>query len=43
MDGLPGSPLDPSSRPDGTTSRVALDAPRGSASTGCGYGRPRSG
>ncbi|MBM7171848.1 molybdopterin-dependent oxidoreductase [Streptomyces sp. G44] len=28
VDGLPGSPLDPSSAPDGTTSRVALDATR---------------
>ncbi|MGW2344165.1 UbiD family decarboxylase [Streptomyces sp. NPDC001661] len=29
VDGLPGSPLDPSSTPDGTTSRMALDATRG--------------
>lgn len=29
VDGLPGSPLDPSSLPDGTTSRMALDATRG--------------
>ncbi|MGD6746763.1 UbiD family decarboxylase [Streptomyces sp. BH106] len=28
VDGLPGSPLDPSSTPDGTTSRMALDATR---------------
>ncbi len=28
MDGLPGSALDPSSLPDGTTSRLALDATR---------------
>ncbi|MFE2379179.1 UbiD family decarboxylase [Streptomyces sp. NPDC059398] len=29
VDGLPGSPLDPSSTVDGTTSRMALDATRG--------------
>ncbi len=29
VDGLPGSPLDPSSTPDGTTSRMGLDATRG--------------
>ncbi|MGV9880086.1 UbiD family decarboxylase [Streptomyces sp. NPDC003006] len=29
VDGLPGSPLDPSSTPDGTTSRMAVDATRG--------------
>ncbi|MGA4847423.1 UbiD family decarboxylase [Streptomyces sp. G5(2025)] len=29
VDGLPGSPLDPSSTTDGTTSRMALDATRG--------------
>lgn len=29
VDGLPGSPLDPSSSPDGSTSRLALDATRG--------------
>ncbi|MCM3660622.1 UbiD family decarboxylase [Georgenia satyanarayanai] len=29
IDGLPGSPLDPSSGADGTTSRLALDATRG--------------
>lgn len=29
IDGLPGSPLDPSSSPDGSTSRLALDATRG--------------
>ena len=29
IDGLPGSPLDPSSGSDGTTSRMALDATRG--------------
>ncbi|MDJ0384564.1 UbiD family decarboxylase [Streptomyces sp. G-G2] len=29
VDGLPGSPLDPSSAADGTTSRMALDATRG--------------
>lgn len=29
VDGLPGSPLDPSSGSDGTTSRMALDATRG--------------
>ncbi|MBO2447493.1 UbiD family decarboxylase [Actinomadura barringtoniae] len=29
VDGLPGSPLDPSSGSDGTTSRLALDATRG--------------
>ncbi|MEV5514044.1 UbiD family decarboxylase [Streptomyces flaveolus] len=29
VDGLPGSPLDPSSTADGTTSRMALDATRG--------------
>lgn len=29
IDGLPGSPLDPSSSADGTTSRLALDATRG--------------
>lgn len=29
IDGLPGSPLDPSSTTDGTTSRMALDATRG--------------
>jgi UbiD family decarboxylase len=28
VDGLPGSPLDPSSSPDGTTSRMGLDATR---------------
>ncbi len=28
IDGLPGSPLDPSSSADGTTSRLALDATR---------------
>ncbi|WP_202637706.1 UbiD family decarboxylase [Bailinhaonella thermotolerans] len=28
VDGLPGSPLDPSAGPDGTTSRMALDATR---------------
>ncbi len=28
VDGLPGSPLDPSSSPDGSTSRLALDATR---------------
>ncbi|MGW8378250.1 UbiD family decarboxylase [Streptomyces sp. ODS28] len=28
VDGLPGSPLDPSSTPDGTTSRMAVDATR---------------
>lgn len=30
IDGLPGSPLDPSSSVNGTTSRLALDATRGS-------------
>lgn len=29
VDGLPGSPLDPSATPDGLTSRLALDATRG--------------
>ncbi|MEV6232398.1 UbiD family decarboxylase [Saccharopolyspora shandongensis] len=29
VDGLPGSPLDPSSDPSGTTSRMGLDATRG--------------
>ncbi|MEV5609697.1 UbiD family decarboxylase [Streptomyces sp. NPDC052225] len=29
VDGLPGSPLDPSATPDGTTSRMGLDATRG--------------
>lgn len=29
VDGLPGSPLDPSSSPEGTTARLALDATRG--------------
>jgi len=29
VDGLPGSPLDPSSSPAGTTSRLAIDATRG--------------
>ena len=29
VDGLPGSPLDPSSSVEGTTSRLALDATRG--------------
>ncbi len=29
IDGLPGSPLDPSSSPDGSTARMALDATRG--------------
>ena len=29
VDGLPGSPLDPSSDADGSTSRLALDATRG--------------
>ena len=29
VDGLPGSPLDPSSSADGTTSRMGLDATRG--------------
>ena len=29
VDGLPGSPLDPSSLPDGSTSRMGLDATRG--------------
>jgi 2,5-furandicarboxylate decarboxylase 1 len=29
VDGLPGSPLDPSSSPDGSTSRLGLDATRG--------------
>ncbi|MEU6267846.1 UbiD family decarboxylase [Saccharopolyspora shandongensis] len=29
VDGLPGSPLDPSSGPSGTTSRMGLDATRG--------------
>lgn len=29
VDGLPGSPLDPSSSPDGTTSRMGIDATRG--------------
>ena len=29
IEGLPGSPLDPSSSPDGSTSRLALDATRG--------------
>jgi UbiD family decarboxylase len=29
VDGLPGSPLDPSSSLEGTTSRLALDATRG--------------
>ena len=29
VDGLPGSPLDPSSTAGGTTSRLALDATRG--------------
>jgi 2,5-furandicarboxylate decarboxylase 1 len=28
VDGLPGSPLDPSSSPEGTTSRLAIDATR---------------
>ncbi|WP_028223978.1 UbiD family decarboxylase [Paraburkholderia ferrariae] len=30
VDGLPGSPLDPSSSADGTTSRMGIDATRGS-------------
>ncbi|MDE2609361.1 MAG: UbiD family decarboxylase, partial [Burkholderiales bacterium] len=30
VDGLPGSPLDPSSSVDGTTSRLGIDATRGS-------------
>ena len=34
VDGLPGSPLDPSSSPDGTTSRLALDATRGPGFSG---------
>ncbi|GGO85583.1 decarboxylase UbiD [Marinobacterium nitratireducens] len=34
VDGLPGSPLDPSSSVDGTTSRMALDATRGSSFDG---------
>ncbi len=29
IDGLPGSPLDPSSSPEGSTARMALDASRG--------------
>ncbi|MDI9682654.1 UbiD family decarboxylase, partial [Burkholderia cenocepacia] len=29
VDGLPGSPLDPSSSADGTTSRMGVDATRG--------------
>jgi UbiD family decarboxylase len=29
IDGLPGSPLDPSSSVDGSTARMALDATRG--------------
>lgn len=34
VDGLPGSPLDPSSSVDGTTSRMGLDATRGSSFEG---------
>ncbi|MFB8006098.1 UbiD family decarboxylase [Nocardia sp. NPDC056000] len=34
VDGLPGSPLDPSSTSDGTTSRMGLDATRGPAFEG---------
>ncbi|MCP8687710.1 UbiD family decarboxylase [Marinobacterium sedimentorum] len=34
IDGLPGSPLDPSSSIDGTTSRMALDATRGAGFDG---------
>jgi len=34
IDGLPGSPLDPSSSVNGTTSRMGLDATRGSAFDG---------
>ena len=33
VDGLPGSPLDPSSSLTGTTSRMALDATRGADET----------
>jgi UbiD family decarboxylase len=34
IDGLPGSPLDPSSSVNGTTSRMGLDATRGSGFDG---------
>jgi len=34
VDGLPGSPLDPSSSQDGTTSRMGIDATRGSGFEG---------
>ena len=34
IDGLPGSPLDPSSSVNGTTSRMGLDATRGSSFDG---------
>jgi len=34
IDGLPGSPLDPSSSASGTTSRMGIDATRGSAFEG---------
>lgn len=34
IDGLPGSPLDPSSSANGTTSRMGLDATRGSGFDG---------
>ena len=38
VDGLPGSPLDPSSSPEGTTSRLALDATRGPGFSGVRIG-----
>jgi 4-hydroxy-3-polyprenylbenzoate decarboxylase len=37
VDGLPGSPLDPSSSADGTTSRLGIDATRDPSSTACGH------
>lgn len=38
VEGLPGSPLDPSSSPEGTASRLALDATRGPAFSGARIG-----
>lgn len=38
VDGLPGSPLDPSSSVEGTTSRLALDATRGPGFSGVRIG-----
>lgn len=41
VDGLPGSPLDPSSSPEGTASRLALDATRGPGFSGVRIGFPQ--